>query len=436
MRLEGQNTNVRGSTLARLPARRRLRGDDGSIIAESALLTPFFVLLLFGMLEFGGAFRDYLTLSNAASAGARTAAIEGNSASADWNTILAIKDGASAMPMSQITRIVIYKASSPTAAMPAGCATASSAINHCNSFDKATIATVLPSATMPISWANCTGPTAGYCPTPTVGTGRSVTAAESRLPGGVGADRPSVDHRPVRLVADHDADLHHPPRAADAVMTVTVEPTPVKRFHGDDGSVIAEMALVAPLLVMLMLGVFEFGTAWRNKTILSSSLRSAARIESQGTLNTKIDQIALGALYAGNSKMVNMTLVKVIIYEATNAAGQPAANCLSRSATGNTTKGVKNALGVQSCSIYSAAQVATAATGGGSFGSCTDSNSWDYNYCSGPASVTDPRNNTMNGGPDYVGIYAEYTYDTVTGLLPQNNLTISDYSVYRIEPAV
>ena len=50
---------------------------DGSIIAESALLVPFFVLLLFGMLEFGGAFRDYLTLSNGATTGARQAASPG-----------------------------------------------------------------------------------------------------------------------------------------------------------------------------------------------------------------------------------------------------------------------------------------------------------------------------------------------------------------------
>ncbi|MGZ4729871.1 MAG: TadE/TadG family type IV pilus assembly protein, partial [Acidimicrobiales bacterium] len=78
-------------SLARQPRRRRFHGDDGSIIAESALLVPFFVLLLFGMLEFGGAFRDYLTLSNAASTGARQAGIQGNAASADWNIILAVK---------------------------------------------------------------------------------------------------------------------------------------------------------------------------------------------------------------------------------------------------------------------------------------------------------------------------------------------------------
>ncbi len=213
----------------------------------------------------------------------------------------------------------------------------------------------------------------------------------------------------------------------------TASPAPARaRLSGDDGSVIAEMALVAPLLVLLMLGVFEFGTAWRNKTILSSSLRSAGRIESQGTLNTNIDQIALGALYAGNSKLTNMTLVKVIIYKATNPSGAPTAPCLSRSYSGNTVKGIAGV-----CSIYSAGQVALASTGGGTFGSCSNSAGWDFNLCSGPSSVTAVRNNTFSsGGPDYIGIYAEYTYDTITGLLPGNTLTITDQSVYRIEPAV
>ena len=209
------------------------------------------------------------------------------------------------------------------------------------------------------------------------------------------------------------------------------------RFAGDDGSVIAEMALVAPLLVMLMLGVFEFGTAWRNKTILTSSLRSAARIESQGTLNASIDQIALGALYAGNSKLTRMTLVKVIVYEATSAGGGPASNCLSIVATGTTAKGVKNSGGANSCNVYSPAQVAAAATGGGTFGSCSNTASWDYNWCAGAAAVTGTRNNSFtNGGPDFVGIYAEYTYDTVTGLLPGNTIKITDQAIYRIEPAV
>jgi hypothetical protein len=220
-------------------------------------------------------------------------------------------------------------------------------------------------------------------------------------------------------------------------MTNAPAPRTRSRLSGDDGSVIAEMALVAPLMVLLMLGVFEFGTAWRNKVVLTNSLRSAGRIESQNSTNPNVDQLALGAFYAGNSKLTNMTLVRVIIYDAAGAAGAPPANCLSISPVGLTTKGVKNSGGTNSCSVYSPAQVVAAAANGGTFGSCTVSSSWDFNYCAGTAGIPDPRQNslTATGGPDYVGVYAEYTYDTMTGLLPGNTLKITDQVVYRIEPA-
>lgn len=170
MRLEGQNTRATFRSPTRRHDRRRFHGDDGSVLAESALLVPFFVLLLFGMLEFGGAFRDYLTLSNAASTGARQAGIQGNSASADWNIIVAIKNASGAMPLSQITRIAIYKASSPTAGLPANCDIG--AVANCNSYDAATVASVNGAAVQPASWGDCTGPTGNYCP-----TGRVVSAS-------------------------------------------------------------------------------------------------------------------------------------------------------------------------------------------------------------------------------------------------------------------
>ena len=51
-------------------------GDRGvRSIAEAAILTPLYIVFIFGILEFGGAFRDYLTLNNASGAGAREASI-------------------------------------------------------------------------------------------------------------------------------------------------------------------------------------------------------------------------------------------------------------------------------------------------------------------------------------------------------------------------
>lgn len=41
------------------------RSERGAVVVESALALPLFLLLIFGTMEFGLAFRSYLTLANA-----------------------------------------------------------------------------------------------------------------------------------------------------------------------------------------------------------------------------------------------------------------------------------------------------------------------------------------------------------------------------------
>jgi Flp pilus assembly protein TadG len=123
MRSDRQRKRVeRGDALTR-PA--RFRGDRGAVIAEAAFIAPFFFTLIFGMLEFGGAFRDYLTTSNGTVAGARVAAIQGNNPAADWYILNQIKTATGAMPFSQINYVIIYKAKNTDTGPPSGCLSSS-----------------------------------------------------------------------------------------------------------------------------------------------------------------------------------------------------------------------------------------------------------------------------------------------------------------------
>ncbi len=55
---------------------RRLRSDEkGQTATEFALVLPVFCLLLFGVIQFGIVFKDYVTLTDATRAGARKAAV-------------------------------------------------------------------------------------------------------------------------------------------------------------------------------------------------------------------------------------------------------------------------------------------------------------------------------------------------------------------------
>jgi Flp pilus assembly protein TadG len=150
-----------------MPAPRRLHGERGAIIAEAALLTPFFVTLLFGMLEFGGAFRDYLTTANASANAARQAAIQGNNQTADWYILKAIQKTSSAMPSSQIQTVVIYKATGANDTGPTSACKTASVASTCNYYSASMIQTAFAAATAPLSYQTCNAgdPEASWCPT-------------------------------------------------------------------------------------------------------------------------------------------------------------------------------------------------------------------------------------------------------------------------------
>jgi Flp pilus assembly protein TadG len=123
MRIEGRGTRVTARSLARsgTAPTGRFRGDSGAILAEAALITPLFIVIIFGILEFGGLFRDYLTLSNTATVATRQAAISGDSSSADGEILNAIRKASRAVPRNQIELIVIWHATGPTDTVPAVC---------------------------------------------------------------------------------------------------------------------------------------------------------------------------------------------------------------------------------------------------------------------------------------------------------------------------
>ncbi|MCA1564020.1 MAG: pilus assembly protein [Acidobacteria bacterium] len=62
-----------------MPQRAHKKSERGQTMVEFALVLPIFVVLLFGIVQFGIAFNNYITLTDAARAGARKAAVSRNS---------------------------------------------------------------------------------------------------------------------------------------------------------------------------------------------------------------------------------------------------------------------------------------------------------------------------------------------------------------------
>jgi Flp pilus assembly protein TadG len=56
-------------------SRLSMRGESGQTMTEFALVLPLLVLLLFGVIQFGIAFNNYITLTDSVRAGARKGAV-------------------------------------------------------------------------------------------------------------------------------------------------------------------------------------------------------------------------------------------------------------------------------------------------------------------------------------------------------------------------
>lgn len=97
-----------------MPIWRRRRGERGSAIIEAAFVTPVFLLLLFGILEYGLLFRDNLTTNNASQEGARAASVGGRALEADYLALQTLEHGIAAMGLEGLNYVVIFNANDPS----------------------------------------------------------------------------------------------------------------------------------------------------------------------------------------------------------------------------------------------------------------------------------------------------------------------------------
>ena len=112
-----------------------MRGDRGATLIEASIVTPVLMLFVFGIFEFGFAFRDYLAVANSTRDAAREASVAGNVLDADYRILRAVERASAALPDNAIKDIVVFQASGPDSSVPDACksssqTTAGAACNH------------------------------------------------------------------------------------------------------------------------------------------------------------------------------------------------------------------------------------------------------------------------------------------------------------------
>lgn len=82
--------------------RNSLRSEKGQAVTEFAVVLPILAVLLFGIIQFGVAFKDYLSLTDAVRAGARKAAVSRNLSDPVGATRTAVRNAASDLDQAKL----------------------------------------------------------------------------------------------------------------------------------------------------------------------------------------------------------------------------------------------------------------------------------------------------------------------------------------------
>ncbi len=134
--------------------RRGSKSERGASTVEFALIAPLFFAVVFGGIEIGLMFRNYLALEDMSRSSARIASIERDDPGAD-GAILARIDQRADQLQGDLKLVVIFNADTLDAEVPADCLTASRA-GICNSYDLEVtdIDTVIAGSAWESGWAS------------------------------------------------------------------------------------------------------------------------------------------------------------------------------------------------------------------------------------------------------------------------------------------
>ena len=182
------------------------------------------------------------------------------------------------------------------------------------------------------------------------------------------------------------------------------------------GAALVELSLVASVLVVFILGIFEIGMVWSDHQSLTQASRSGARVGSQLGLKGEADRAALQAIEAAIGTL-DGTLTRVVIFEADTSGEMPPARETA-------TVGYS---GPANCNVYDATSIASLGNPA-LWGSGTSCGTADDNWCS----ATDRDGDLYTAS--FVGVQVEFEREYLTGFFGGGTQLITEQTVMRIEP--
>lgn len=141
--------------------------ERGAVLVEFGFLLPFLALMAFGVMEFGLALQDRMTVQSATRTGVRVGSSAGNAAEADKGLLLGAGSALSDIGLANVDWILVYKSASADGTVPAACTNPPRSVSgSCNAYT-GTQLQQLVAGTAPSSWFGCGGTSldTSWCPT-------------------------------------------------------------------------------------------------------------------------------------------------------------------------------------------------------------------------------------------------------------------------------
>jgi TadE-like protein len=130
---------------------------------EAAITLPLFLLLIFGILEFGLVMRSYLSVASSTRDTARLATVKGADIATDYDIIQNVKRTLRGIPQGDILQVIVFKGSTVQST------TASGTLNSCRTSSQSNLCNTYTTSDLnrPATDFGCGGssPDRHWCPT-------------------------------------------------------------------------------------------------------------------------------------------------------------------------------------------------------------------------------------------------------------------------------
>jgi hypothetical protein len=186
-----------------------------------------------------------------------------------------------------------------------------------------------------------------------------------------------------------------------------------RRRRDQRGAVLVEAAFVFPFLILLAMGILEFGSAWRDRLTVQTAVRTATRTGSALGRDVQSDYNILQSLNSALGGVPTSNIDQIIVYRSSTPDGAVPASCVS--------SGSQSGL----CNVYTSAHLSLPSTSFGCGPSALDS--W---WCPTSRVVSQ----AAAGGPDYLGVYVRFNRPYLTKLFGTGSITMRDAATFRLEP--